>query len=680
MATAVKDVQRRVEDLRDQLRYHEHRYYVLDDPEISDAEFDRLMNELKALEAAHPELITADSPTQRVGGKPREGFIKVQHSSPMLSLDNAYNEEELRDWERRVHELSGSKDVEYVCELKLDGLSMALRYAAEEGDGGKSKLALGVTRGDGSVGEDVTLNVKAVRSVPLSIAAATLKKAGLPQEFEVRGEIVMPTKSFERMNEERERQGLSKFANPRNAAAGAVRVLDANITAQRRLDFYSYFLLVGGRIYFKKHSEALEALQDAGFKVNRTWKRAGSIEEVWNFITQWEPQRDKLDYEIDGVVIKVNDTRLQQELGYTGKAPRWAIAYKYAARSGITQIEDINVQVGRTGKLTPVAFLKPVPIGGTTVSRATLHNQDEIERLGVKIGDWVMVERGGDVIPKVVKVVEDKDHPRGHRLFHMPEHCPVCGGKIVRVEGEADHRCVNANCPAKLRESILHFASRSVMNIEGMGDALVNQLTERGLVKNVADIYRLTKDDLLTLDRMGDKSAQNVLDEIEASRELPLERVIYGLGIRFVGERTAEFLAAHFGSLDAVMKAGVEELQEVNEVGPRIAESIHEFFAEPRNRELVTQLRKAGLKFEGVKKQRGTKLAGKTFVLTGTLATYSRDEAKQMIEDAGGKVTGSVSKKTDYVVAGADPGSKLAKARELGVNVIGEKELEGLVR
>ena len=680
MATAVKDVQRRADDLRDQLRYHEHRYYVLDDPEISDAEFDVLMNELKSLEAAHPELITPDSPTQRVGGKPREGFVKVQHSSPMLSLDNAYNEEELRDWERRVHELSGRKDVEYVCELKLDGLSMALRYAAQERDHGKSKLALGVTRGDGSIGEDVTLNVKAVRSVPLSVPAATLKKAGLPQEFEVRGEIVMPTKSFERMNEERERQGLAKFANPRNAAAGAVRVLDANITAQRRLDFYSYFLLVGGRTYFKKHSEALEALQGAGFKVNRAWKRAASIEEVWDFIRQWEPQRDTLDYEIDGIVIKVNDTRLQQELGYTGKAPRWAIAYKYAARSGVTRIEDINVQVGRTGKLTPVAFLKPVPIGGTTVSRATLHNQDEIERLGVKIGDWVMVERGGDVIPKVVKVVEDKDHPRGTREFQMPTHCPVCGGKIVRVEGEADHRCVNANCPAKLRESILHFASRSVMNIEGMGDALVNQLTDRGLVKNVADIYRLTKADLLSLERMGDKSAQNVFDEIVASRKLPLERVIYGLGIRFVGERTAEFLAAHFGSLDAIMKADVEELQEVNEVGPRIAESIHEFFAEPRNRELVEQLRKAGLQFEGVKKQRGTKLAGKSFVLTGTLATYSRDEAKKMIEDAGGKVTGSVSKKTDYVVAGADPGSKLDKARELGVNVIGERELEELMK
>ena len=679
MATAVKDVQRRADDLRDQLRYHEHRYYVLDDPEISDAEFDVLMNELKSLEAAHPELITPDSPTQRVGGKPREGFVKVQHSSPMLSLDNAYNEEELRDWERRVHELSGRKDVEYVCELKLDGLSMALRYAAQERDHGKSKLALGVTRGDGSIGEDVTLNVKAVRSVPLSVPAATLKKAGLPQEFEVRGEIVMPTKSFERMNEERERQGLAKFANPRNAAAGAVRVLDANITAQRRLDFYSYFLLVGGRTYFKKHSEALEALQGAGFKVNRAWKRAASIEEVWDFIRQWEPPRDTLDYEIDGIVIKGNDTRLQQELGYTGKAPRWAIAYKYAARSGVTRIEDINVQVGRTGKLTPVAFLKPVPIGGTTVSRATLHNQDEIERLGVKIGDWVMVERGGDVIPKVAKVIDDKDHPRGHETFHMPEKCPVCGTKVVKTEGEVDYRCVNANCPAKLMGTILHFASRGVMNIDGMGEALVNQLIERGLVKNVADIYDLSKKDLLSLERFADKSAQNILDEIERSKKLPLERVIYGLGIRMVGERTAQFLAEHFGSMDDLMNASLEQLEEVNEVGPRIAESIREFFDEPRNRELVKRLREAGLTFAGKKRQRGTKLAGKTFVLTGTLANYSRDQAKKLIEDAGGRVSGSVSKKTDYVVAGTDAGSKLDKAKELGVTVIEEKDMVKLV-
>ncbi len=671
-----KLLQKKIDDLRDQIRYHEHRYYVLDDPEVSDAEFDRLMNELKALEREHPELVTPDSPTQRVGGKPREGFIKVPHSTPMLSLDNAYNEEELRDWERRVHELTGEKNIEYVCELKLDGLSMALRYAAEDH---KSKMAAGVTRGDGSIGEDVTANLRTIRSVPLSIPVATLKKAKLPAEFEVRGEVIMPTKSFERMNEERERQNLSKFANPRNAAAGAVRVLDPNITALRRLDFYAYFLLVNGRMYFDRQSEALDALQAAGFKVNPARGVARNIEEVWRFINQWEGKRESLGYEIDGVVIKVNRRVLWDELGFTGKAPRWAVAYKYAARSGITQIENIHVQVGRTGKLTPVAELKPVPIGGTTVSRATLHNQDEIERLGVKIGDWVQVERGGDVIPKVVKVIEDKDHPRGHRNFHFPERCPECGGHVVRAEGEADHRCVNANCPAKLRETIRHFASRGVMNIEGMGDVLVNQLTERGLVKNVADIYKLTKADLLSLERMGDKSAQNVLDEIEGSKKLPLERVIYGLGMRFVGERTAEFLAEHFGSIEALMKAGEEELLQVNEVGPRIAASIREFFDEPRNRELVKRLEAAGLQFQGKKKERGTKLAGKTFVLTGTLAHLTRDEAKKMIEDAGGRVASSVSKKTDYVVAGADAGSKLDKAKELGVSVIGEKEMQELI-
>jgi len=672
MASATKGVGKQIGSLRGKIRHHEYLYYVLDDPEISDAEFDRLMNELKDLESKHPELITPDSPTQRVGGKPREGFVKVPHSSPMLSLDNTYNEEDLRDWERRVHELSGRKDIEYVCELKLDGMSLALRY--ENG-----RLVRGITRGDGTVGEDVTLNVRTVRSIPLSIEKEKLKKAGIPLDFEVRGEMLMPIASFKRMNEERERQGLSVFANPRNATAGTVRQLEPGITAQRRLDYFPYMLLQNGRTYFDRHFKTLTALEAAGFKVNKVRKLVSDFDEVWAFIEQEETKREKLPYEIDGIVVKVDRTALQDELGYTGKAPRWAIAYKYAARSGITQVENIVPQVGRTGKLTPVAHLKPVAIGGTTVSRATLHNMDEIERLGVKIGDWVEVERGGDVIPKVTRVLEDKDHPRGHREFHMPETCPVCGGKVVRTEGEADHRCVNANCPAKLRETILHFASRHVMNIEGMGDALVNQLSDRGLVKNVADIYKLTKADLLSLERMGDKSAQNVLDEIEASKKLSLERVVFGLGIRFVGERTAQFLAEHFGSMDALMKASQEELQEVNEVGPRIAESIVEFFQEPKNRDLVKQLREAGLTFTGKKKERGTKLAGKTFVLTGTLARYSRDEAKKMIEDAGGRVSGSVSKKTDYVVAGADAGSKLDKAKELGVNVIDENEMEKLI-
>ena len=669
-------IEKKIEPLREKIRHHEYRYYVLDDPEISDADFDKVMNELKRIEAEHPELITPDSPTQRVGGKPREGFVKAKHSSPMLSLDNAYSEEELRDWERRVHELSGRTDLEYLCELKLDGMSLALVYK----DG---LLERGITRGDGNIGEDVTLNVRTVRSVPLAISKDKLKKAGIPADFEVRGEMLMPLAAFRKMNEERERKGLAVFANPRNFTAGTVRQLEPSITAQRRMDFFAYMLLKDGRTYFDRQSKAMDALELAGFKVNPNRKLAKNLEEVWKFIQSWEAKRESLPYEIDGIVIKVDRTAWQRELGFTGKAPRWAISYKYAARGGVTQIENIVPQVGRTGKLTPVAWLKPVPIGGTTVSRATLHNMDEIERLGVKIGDWVEVERGGDVIPKVVKVVEDagqnNEHPRGDKQFRMPEHCPVCGGNVVRTPGEVDHRCVNANCPAKLQGTILHFASRHVMDIDGLGEALVNQLTERGLVKNVADLYKLTKHDLLQLERMGEKSAENVLAEIEASKRLPLERVIYGLGIRFVGERTAQFLAEHFGSLDEIMKARTEELEEVNEVGPRIAESIVEFFGDEHNRKLVGDLRRAGLAFSGQKKEKGTKLAGKTFVLTGTLARHTRDEAKKMIEDAGGRVSGSVSKKTDYVVAGSDAGSKLDKARELRVSVIGEEELEELV-
>jgi DNA ligase (NAD+) len=671
MSAPGKDVEKKVESLREGIRHHEYLYYVLDRPEISDAEFDKLMRELKDLEAEHPALITADSPTQRVGGKPREGFVKVPHSSPMLSLDNTYNEEELRAWERRVHELSGKSDVDYVCELKLDGMSLALIY--EDG-----KLVRGITRGDGTVGEDVTLNVRTVRSIPLSIAKEKLKQAGIPPDFEVRGELLMPTAAFKKVNEERERKGLATFANPRNFTAGTVRQLDANVTAERRMDFFPYILLENGRTFFDRHWKTLDALFAAGFKVNTNRRLLHSMADVWAFIQEWEGKRESLEYEIDGIVIKVDRTALQGELGFTGRAPRWAIAYKYAARAGITKLEKVRWQVGRTGKLTPVAELAPVAIGGTTVRNATLHNMDEIRRLSVKIGDWVRVERGGDVIPKVAQV--DRDHPRGEEEIEAPEKCPVCGTNAVRAEGEVDYRCVNANCPAKLRETILHFASRGVMNIDGMGDALVNQLTDRGLVKNVADIYKLTKSELLGLERMGEKSAQNILDEIENSKELPLERVIYGLGIRMVGERTAQFLAEHFGSIEALEKAGVEELQNVNEVGPRIAESIAEFFSITANRRLIERLREAGLTLHGQKKERGTKLTGKTFVLTGTLAHFTRDEAKKMIEDAGGKVRGSVSNKTDYVLAGADAGSKLDKATQLGVAVIDENDLGRLLK
>ncbi|HEX3820940.1 MAG TPA: NAD-dependent DNA ligase LigA [Candidatus Sulfotelmatobacter sp.] len=664
-----RDAEKKIESLREKIRHHEYLYYVLDQPEISDLDFDKLMQQLKDLEGEHPTLITPDSPTQRVGGKPREGFVKVRHSSPMLSLDNTYSEEELRSWERRVHELTGRKDVDYVCELKLDGMSLSLGY-----DDGH--LVRGITRGDGTTGEDVTLNVRTVRSVPLSIPKEKLKRAGIPANFEVRGELLMPTAAFKKLNEERERNGLPTFANPRNFTAGTVRQLDASVTAQRPLDYFTYMLLQNGRTYFDRHSKTLDALDTAGFKVNKYRKLVHSMEEVWKFILEWEEKRDSLPYEIDGIVVKVDRTGLQDELGFTGKAPRWAIAYKYAARGGVTKLERIRWQTGRTGKLTPVAELAPIPIGGTTVRNATLHNMDEIERLGVKIGDWVRVERGGDVIPKVVEV--DKDHPRGKEKVEAPEKCPVCGTRVVRTEGEVDYRCVNANCPAKLLGTILHFASRGVMNIDGMGESLVTQLIERGLVRNVADIYDLTKDNLLSLERFADKSAQNILDEIENSKRLPLERVIYGLGIRMVGERTAQFLAEHFGSMEAIENASVEELQDVGEVGPKIAESIAEFFSNPANQKLVDRLRQAKLTLKGEKKERGTKLAGKTFVLTGTLAHFTRDEAKKLIEDAGGKVAGSVSKKTDYVVAGADAGSKLDRAKELGVAVIDEKEMEKL--
>ncbi len=671
MPASSKDLQKKIDALRDKVRYHEHRYYVLDSPEIRDAEFDKLMDELIAMEAEHPELVTPDSPTQRVGGKPSEEFAKVRHSTPMLSLGKTTSESELRDWERRVHELTGQSQVDYVCEPKLDGMSLALRFTA-------GRLSLGLTRGDGAVGEDVTPNVRTVRSVPLTIASKVLVKAGIPSGFEVRGELLMPLAAFQRMNEERERQGLPTFANPRNATAGTVRTLEPNVTAQRRLDFFAYGLLSNGRPIFDRNSKVLAALEAVGFKVNPHHESAKNLKQVMEFVNEMDTARGTLPYEIDGAVIKVDRVALQEELGFTGKAPRWAIAYKFAARAGETQIEDILVQVGRTGKLTPVAALRPVSIGGTTVTRATLHNMDEIVRLGVRIGDWVAVERGGDVIPKVVEVLEER--PRGTREFHMPERCPVCGGHVVRAEGEADHRCVNANCPAKLRESVRHFASRGVMNIEGMGDALVNQLVDAGLVKSVADIYDLNESELLKLERMGKKSAQNILSEIENSQKLPLERVIYGLGIPMVGERTAQFLAEHFGSMDALISASEEELQAVNEIGPRVSQSIREFFDEPKNVALVEKLRGAGLTFKGTTKQRGTALAGKTFVLTGTLERFTRDDAKKLIEDAGGKVSGSVSKKTDYVVAGAEAGSKLDKAHELGVAVIDEKEMERLLK
>ncbi len=672
-----KRAAQRAEQLRTELRHHEHLYYVLDAPTISDAEYDALMNELKRIEAEHPELVTPDSPTQRVGGKPADGFKKVRHSRPMLSLDNAYSAEELQDWDRRVHELAGNLPVEYTAELKLDGLSVALHYEADEHGG--ARLVRGITRGNGQVGEDVTSNIRTIRSVPLTIEAERLKKAGIPQAFEVRGEAVMPEAAFLRLNEDREQQGLTLAVNPRNAAAGTLRTLEPSIVAQRRLDVYAYFLLIEGEYLAAGQSATLDALTALGFRVNPHRGRVDSVDDMVKFIDEAENRRATLGYEIDGVVLKVDGHATQQRLGYTGRAPRWAIAYKFTAKSGVTQVNGISVNVGRTGKLTPVAELAPVFIGGTTVGRATLHNADFIERLGLLVGDWVKVERGGDVIPKVVEVIEDAEHPRGTLRFEFPSVCPECGNEVVRAEGEVDYRCVNADCPAKLRETLLHFGRRGVMNIEGLGDAAVQQLLERKLVRSVADLYSLTEEQLAELERYAEKSARTLWTEIQRSKKAGLARVLMGLGIRFVGVRTAELLAEEFGSIDALMAATAEELERVEEVGPRISQAILEFFTRPANRELVESLRAAGVDMTAEKRQRSTELAGLTFVLTGTLPTLTREEAKAKIEAAGGKTMGSVSKKTGYVVAGEDAGSKLDKARDLKIPIIDEAGLLALL-
>ena len=663
-------VKTEIAKLREELRYHEHRYYVLDDPEISDASYDRLMNRLKELEAAHPDLMTPDSPTVRVGGAPREGFQTVRHARAMLSLDNAYSYDELRDFDRRVREGSGQSKIEYTAEHKFDGLSIALHY--EDG-----VLVRGITRGDGTTGEDVTLNIRTIRSVPLSVNPATLKKAKLPGNFEARGEVMMNRKAFEAMNRRQELSGGKVFANPRSAAAGSVRVLDPSITDSRRLDFFAYYLMVDGKVPFAKHSESLQVLKQLRFRSSDDWKLCAGIDEVIAYCESWEGKREKLPYEIDGVVIKVNSTPIQNELGYTSKAPRWAVAYKYPARQETTVINDIRVQVGRTGALTPVAVLEPVQVGGVTVSRSTLHNMDEVERLGVQIGDTVLIERAGEVIPHVLKVVKEG---KNRRAFKMPKQCPECGSTIHKDEDEVAYRCVNAACPAKRRESLLHFAGRHAMNIDGLGDKIVDQLIDKGLVKDVADLYSLKLDQVAELDRMAEKSAQNLLDEIEASKKNSLARLIYALGIRFVGERTGQLLAEHFSSLDEFAGAKEEQLVEVSEVGPKVAASIAEFFSESANRQLIKKLEKAGVRPTAEKRTvKSDKFAGKSFVFTGGLANRSREDAAELVKQHGGKISGSVSKKTDYVVVGSDPGSKYDKAKELGVTILTESDFEKLL-
>ena len=646
------------------IRRHEHLYYVLDQPAISDAEYDALLTRLKEIEQRHPELVTADSPTQRVGGGPREGFLKAPHPSPMQSLDNAFDEQALRDFDRRVRELSGLEIVDYVGELKLDGVSMAVHFSG-------GRISRAITRGDGFTGEDITENARTIRSLPLVVRRP--REHSLPAEFEVRGEVVMSRRAFERLNGERLKDDQPAFANPRNAAAGSLRVLDPRITASRRLEFFVYGLLADGGPLLESHWDTLDALVALGFKVNSHRARLRGADELVAFGDRWNDKRESLPYEIDGLVFKVASTALQSTLGSTARAPRWAMAYKLAAEQAETVVENIEVQVGRTGALTPRALLEPVGVGGVTVSRATLHNEDEIERLGLRIGDTVLVERSGDVIPKVVRVTaQGKDR----RPFLPPGNCPVCGTKVVREQGEVIRRCINTNCRARLRESILHFASRRAMNIDGLGEVLVEQLVARGLVKSVADLYGLSAEKLTALERMGKKSAANLLSNIEDSRSTPLPRVLFALGIRYVGERTAQIIADRFPNVDLLAAASIEQLQEIEEIGPRIAETVRDFFREPNNLSLIEQLRGAGLQLSReTARQADGKLEGLTFVLTGTLPSLTREEAAERIKAAGGKVTSSVSKHTDYVVAGESAGSKLEKAHRLGRPVIGEEKL-----
>jgi DNA ligase (NAD+) len=670
--TPKKSSEKTVKALRDEIQRHDELYYLQETPEISDREYDALMQQLRELEAEHPALVTPDSPTQRVAGRPAESFPEFFHRVPMLSLDNSYNLDELRAFDERCRKLAGGTTPEYVAELKIDGLSLSIHY--EDG-----VFVRGVTRGDGSRGEDVSSNVRTIRRIPLKLPA---KAETIAPEIEVRGEAYLGRRIFERINREREEEGEARFANPRNAASGTIRQLDPSITARRRLDLFAYDVFAGRQKAFATHWEALNWAERAGFHVNVNRELCQTIEDVIDFCNRMEARRDKLDYEIDGVVVKVNSTALQQQFGATGKAPRWAVAYKYAARQATTRVSDILVQVGRTGALTPVAMLEPVQLGGVTVSRSTLHNEDEIERLGLKIGDYVLVERGGDVIPKVVKVIESKRTGK-EKKFRRPTVCPVCGGLVSRPEGEAVSRCIAADCGAQLTGRLLHFASRRAMRIEGLGSALAEQLLDRKLVKDVADLYTLTLDDLASLDRMAKKSASNVLAQINESKSRELWHLIYGLGIRHVGERTAAILAGHFGSLAHLAAASVAKLDDIREIGLTMAQSIHDWFADSGNRELCDRLARAGVRttVDSQLLQQATdqRFAGKVFVLTGTLPSMTRDEARELVEANGGRVTGSVSKKTDYVLAGAEPGSKLDKANQLGVTVIDEPEFKKML-
>lgn len=653
----------RIKELKEKLNYHSYKYYVLDEPEISDYEYDMMLKELIELEEKHPEFKTPDSPSQRVGGVPLKQFEPFTHVVPMLSLANAFSEGELRDFDRRVRTTVG--DVEYVVELKIDGLSVELIY--ENGI-----FVTGSTRGDGITGENVTENLKTIKSIPLRLKSDI--------SLVVRGEVFMPRAAFERLNEEREIMGESLFANPRNAAAGSLRQLNPKITAKRDLDIFVFNLQRINGMTFKTHIEALEFLKEQGFKISPVLKKCRNIDEVIKEIDNIKAMRDRLLYDTDGAVIKVNQLDKREILGQTVKDPRWAIAFKYPAEKKRTKVNDIIVQVGRTGALTPTAILEPVNIAGSIVGRATLHNEDYIREKDIRIGDTVIIQKAGEIIPEVVEVVKE-ERTGNEREFKMPTKCPECGAAAIRLPGEAVTRCTGLSCPAQLLRGIIHFASKDAMDIEGLGPAIISQLLSNNLIHNIADLYYLKYDDLIKLERMGDKSVKNLLNAIEESKLRDLDRVIFGLGISLIGSKAALLIAEHFKSMDKLIEAKFEELVNIPEIGPKMADSVIAFFREEQNLRIIDRLKSAGVNMEKLKGEKVSNIfEGMTFVLTGTLDKYTRDEATKLIEERGGKVTGSVSKKTNFVLAGSDPGSKLLKAQSLGVKIIDEKQFEEMLK
>ncbi|HEY4911279.1 MAG TPA: NAD-dependent DNA ligase LigA [Methylomirabilota bacterium] len=664
-----KDAAERIEALREAIHRHNYLYYVENRPEVSDAEYDRLLRELRALEEAHPELVTPDSPSQAVGGHVAQAFAPVEHKGPMLSLDNALSADDLREFEGRLRRALPNAELEYVCEPKIDGLGVALLYA-------RGRFARGATRGDGRVGEDITQNLRTIKVIPASLKGELARTKSL----EVRGEVFMPREAFTRLNASLEEAGQATFANPRNAAAGAVRQKDPSVTASRPLDIFLYHVSDREPGEFESHWEVLEALKSAGFPVNPRSERCRDIDAVLAYCQRLEAERDELDYEADGVVVKVNSLEQQRRLGATSHHPRWAIAVKFAARQATTRVLDITINVGKTGALTPAASLEPVELAGVTVSNVSLHNEDEVRRKDVRIGDTVLIERAGDVIPYLVQVVTSK-RPLEAKPFHMPHTCPVCGAPAERPEGEAIWRCTNVACPAQLKERLFHWGSRRAMDIEHLGEGVINQLVDRELVRDFGDLYELDLEQVAGLERMAEKSATNLIEAIRASKGRGLSRVLNGLGVRMIGERAAQLLAARFGTMDRLQNASADEISEISGIGPKIAESVARFFHEERNRKTIRHLREAGLDLteKGVSDTPGP-LTGKTLVLTGGLKGLTRDEAKDAILRRGGRVTGTVSKKTDYVVVGDDPGSKADDARRLGVTVLDEAQFLELVR